>query len=398
MDFLSLPVVVVEKILTYLSYDEVSKYRMVSKGFNDICMRMLNRGFLMIERRHALALKGVKAQLPRRESERRYHPLARHCDILTSIETRISMLNMTYSKFMDCGICCFIPGKVIDEIRRVLSLVETSKTPPRAHEVLQELRDISSMAIEHFDDKVSPDLRKKLHKAVPIPEPRPSQAALLPLALRQEMLDLRRRSVLSAKLSLNIAAQYKKFYKRIVEYKQIAWRQRKIIRDLKKRQRDQDACMADLKKRIEECDIKYSKLTHTDQNVGGTVIAASANDSSESVAPLRHFGSQIKLDLSVLPIGTNKRNSNKLLPNIKPRKPQIRLPSLSEDVEMESNPVPSTSNQTPRQKTQCTMAKIRGITNEIRQLSNLSKTIEGKLKRPRVSNSEDLENKKQKLQ
>ncbi|XP_045529275.1 F-box only protein 28 isoform X1 [Pieris brassicae] len=403
MDFLSLPVVVVEKILSYLSYDEVSKYRMVSKGFNDICMRMLNRGFLMIERRHALALKGVKAQLPRRESERRYHPLARHCDILTSIETRISMLNMTYSKFMDCGICCFIPGKVIDEIRRVLSLVETSKTPPRAHEVLQELRDISSMAIEHFDDKVSPDFRKKLHEGVPIPEPRPSQVALLPLALRQEMLDLRRRTVLNAKLSLHVASQYKKFYKRIVEYRQIAWRQRKTIRDLKKRQRDQDACMADLKKRIEECDIKYSKLTHADQTVGGTVIAGnriftSANDSSGSVAPLRHFGSQIKLDLSVLPIGTNKRNSNKLLPNMKPRKPQIRLPSLSEDVDMESNPVPSTSNQTPRQKTQCTMAKIRGITNEIRQLSNLSKTIEGKLKRPRISNSEDLENKKQKLQ
>lgn len=31
--------------------------------------------------------------------------------------------------------------------------------------------------------------------------------------------------------------------------------------------------LADLKKRIEECDIKYSKLTHTDQTVGGTVIA-----------------------------------------------------------------------------------------------------------------------------
>ncbi|XP_047513704.1 F-box only protein 28 isoform X4 [Pieris napi] len=359
MDFLSLPVVVVETILSYLSYDEVSKYRMVSKGFNEICMRMLNRGFLMIERRHALALKGVKAQLPRRESERRYHPLARHCDILTSIETRISMLNMTYSKFMDCGICCFIPGKVIDEIRRVLSLVETSKTPPRAHEVLQELRDISSMAIEHFDDKVSPDFRKKLHEGVPIPEPRPSQVSLLPLALRQEMLDLRRRTILNAKLSLQVASQYKRFYKRIVEYKQIVWRQRKIIRYLKKRQRDQDACMADLKKRIEECDIKYSKLTHTDQTVGGSVIA--------------------------------------VLPNMKPRKPQIRLPSLSEDVDMDSNPVPSTSNQTPRQKTQCTMAKIRGITAEIRQLSNLSKTIEGKLKRPRISNSEELENKKQKL-
>ncbi|XP_038217320.1 F-box only protein 28 isoform X2 [Zerene cesonia] len=367
MDFLSLPVVVIENILTYLSYDEIARNRLVSKAFNDICMRMLNRGFLMIERRHALALKSVKAQLPRRESERRYHPLARHCDILTSIETRISMLNMTYSKFIDSGICCFIPGKVIDEIRRVLSIVETSKTPPRAHEVLQELRDISSMAIEHFDDKISPAFRKRLQEGVAMPPPRPSQGVLAPIAMRQEILHLRRRSILNAKLSLYLASQYKKFYKRMVEYKRIAWRQRKTIRNMNKRQRDQDSAIADLKKRIEECDIKYSELTHTNQAVGGKVIAAAA--------------------------------ATEVLPNIKPRKPLIKLPSLSEDVsdKAESNPLPSTSNQSPRQKTQCTMAKIRGITNEIRHLSNLSKSFEGKLKRPPNSNLEETECKKQKL-
>jgi len=55
----------------------------------------------------------VKAKLPRRESERRSHPLARHVDILSAVETRLSLLNMTYSKFIDLGLCCFIPGKVI---------------------------------------------------------------------------------------------------------------------------------------------------------------------------------------------------------------------------------------------------------------------------------------------
>ena len=43
-------------------------------------------------------LKGVKAKLPRRESERRNHKLSRHCDILTAIETRISLLSMTFLK------------------------------------------------------------------------------------------------------------------------------------------------------------------------------------------------------------------------------------------------------------------------------------------------------------
>lgn len=112
-------------------------------------------------RRHANDLKNIKAQLPRRESERRNHPLAKHSDILTCIETRLSMLSMTYTKYMDLGLCCFIPGKVIDEVLNILKIVETTNKPLRAHEVLQELRDISSMATDHFDDEIAPVLKQR---------------------------------------------------------------------------------------------------------------------------------------------------------------------------------------------------------------------------------------------
>jgi F-box protein 28 len=75
----------------------------------------------------------MKAKLPRRESERRAHPLARHIDVLTGIliwfcpfqifltlkilpfigiETRLSLLSMTYYKYTVVGVFCFIPGKV----------------------------------------------------------------------------------------------------------------------------------------------------------------------------------------------------------------------------------------------------------------------------------------------
>lgn len=53
---------------------------------------------------------------------------------------------------------------MIDECYKILRTI--SKSPPtdtrnwRAHEVLQELRDISSMAIEHFDEKIVPEIRK----------------------------------------------------------------------------------------------------------------------------------------------------------------------------------------------------------------------------------------------
>lgn len=55
---------------------------------------------------------------------------------------------------------------MIDEIFRVLRLVTDSKTPPRAHEILQELRDISSMAMEHFDEKILPKLKHSICTSV----------------------------------------------------------------------------------------------------------------------------------------------------------------------------------------------------------------------------------------
>ncbi|XP_067006768.1 F-box only protein 28 isoform X2 [Anabrus simplex] len=162
LHLLSLPDIVLEKILSYLCYDDIAKQRLICRQFDAMCKQLLNKGFISAEKYHSQCLKSVKSQLPRRESERRSHPMARHCDILTAIETRISMLSMTFMKYVDVGMCCFIPGKVIDEIFRVLRLLKVSKTPPRAHEILQELRDISSMAMEHFDEKIVPGLKHKV--------------------------------------------------------------------------------------------------------------------------------------------------------------------------------------------------------------------------------------------
>uniref|UniRef100_G1KZD1 F-box protein 28 n=1 Tax=Anolis carolinensis TaxID=28377 RepID=G1KZD1_ANOCA len=107
-----LPIVAIEGILGFLSYDETSQLRLVCKRMDLVCQRMLNQGFLKVERYHNLCQKQVKAQLPRRESERRNHSLARHADILAAVETRLSLLNMTFMKYVDSNLCCFIPGKV----------------------------------------------------------------------------------------------------------------------------------------------------------------------------------------------------------------------------------------------------------------------------------------------
>jgi hypothetical protein len=91
-----------------------------------------------------------------------------------------------------------------------------------------------------------------------------------------------------------------------------------------------------------------------------------------------------------------------VLPNIKPRKPLIKLPSLSEDDSEPPSKLPKLDDKvtpsTSKNKPQSTIAKIRGIANEIRTLNSLN--IEGKLKRPLSLSALDLfevEVKKQKL-
>ncbi|XP_004525425.1 uncharacterized protein LOC101449691 [Ceratitis capitata] len=159
MNLIELPDCMLMVIYEYLTYEEVSKNRLVCRRINLVCQQVLNGGFSRAVRQHTTIFKRIKSMLPRRESERRNHSLARHADILTSIETRISMLSMTYSKYIDLNLCCFIPGRVLDEIFRILLLVSKSRKTLRPHEVLQELRDISSMAIEHFDEKIATQLK-----------------------------------------------------------------------------------------------------------------------------------------------------------------------------------------------------------------------------------------------
>ncbi|XP_066303336.1 F-box only protein 28-like isoform X1 [Branchiostoma lanceolatum] len=157
-----LPDEILEMIIGYASYEQVSNLRLVCRKFDLVCQHLLNQGFVKVDMYHAQCYKTLKARLPRRESERRNHPMARHADILSAIETRLSLLGMTFMKYVDMNLCCFIPGKVVDEIYRVLWFINATPAPPRAHELLQELRDISSMAMEYFDDKIAPTLKSKI--------------------------------------------------------------------------------------------------------------------------------------------------------------------------------------------------------------------------------------------
>ncbi|KAJ8679269.1 hypothetical protein QAD02_015056 [Eretmocerus hayati] len=274
---IQLPEIVLEIILSKLTYDEIAKYRIVCKTFDGTCKKLLNRGFNMMEKYHAQCLKAVKTQLPRRESERRSHPLARHCDILTAIETRISMLSMTFIKYVDLGLCCFIPGKVIDEILRVLHLIRVSKTPPRTPEILQELRDISSMAMEHFDEKILPDFKHSIcssvvasvnsYESLMIPHhTQSSKSSLLPHSLNLEKIGqtfkkIHNRTKKNKMTVLCVKGQIGKMKLRMNRQANQMTKQSLKIQEHAKKIQDQDLQLAEMKKHLEDWEQKLGDLT-----------------------------------------------------------------------------------------------------------------------------------------
>lgn len=153
----SIPDEIVRHILQYLSFDEVSKARLASKRFNTLGGQILNDGFRRVRSFHSQCLREVKEELPRRESERRKHRLYPRHDVLQAVETRLSLLCMTYSRLIGDGQICFIPGKVLDELFRILRLVQDHEAPlQNSVPLLQEMRDISSMAMEHFEEEIQP--------------------------------------------------------------------------------------------------------------------------------------------------------------------------------------------------------------------------------------------------
>lgn len=273
---MQLPNELQEKIIRYLSYEEISHLRLVCKAFDRICQGLLNKGFTNVDRYHGQCLRNVKTQLPRRESERRNHPLARHCDILNAIETRLSLLSMTFIKYVDMNLCCFIPGKVIDEIYRVLKLVQNTKSPPRAHEILQELRDISSMAMEHFDEKIVPILKQKMLSSQPghmspttsstlglqsfigVSCPNPRDAAF-PRGLKSEMAKLQQLQKQNSTTVSMLRKEMTSSKAKVVKFEKKVQDQEKTILELNHIIADQNAKISEQEGRINEVNRKLNE-------------------------------------------------------------------------------------------------------------------------------------------
>lgn len=253
LNILYLPREINEKIISLLKYENIAHLRVVCKQFDSIAQGLLNRGLIRVDKKLNQIQRKLKSALPRRESERRQHALSRHIDVLGSIETRLSLLTMTYMKYIDCGACCFIPGKVLDELLKLLYYVESVEKVARSHELLQELRDISSMAMEHFDEHIVPTLK------VLVPACN-SSLSLRPLISGANGECFRETNMTAAltQSSRIISLPMAKVKKEMAEFQLKFIQQRKKIQDMEKKINDDSKTLSQHKTQMDDQEINLT--------------------------------------------------------------------------------------------------------------------------------------------
>jgi len=153
-----LPAELLIHILEYMTFKENSTVRLVCRRLNELCAARLNSTFSRLQNNMLGRFQTIKSQMPRRESARRNHPLARECDIVETLHMRLTLLQMTFGKHIERKHICFFPGEILDEVYRILSYITLTQPLGRAYKVTDELFDLSTMAMEYFKENIEPFL------------------------------------------------------------------------------------------------------------------------------------------------------------------------------------------------------------------------------------------------
>lgn len=158
LNLMDLPSEILDNILRHASFATVGTVRMVCRHLNQAASSLLNYEFARLRQAMQQRFQSIKAQMPRRESARRKHPLSRECDIIETVHMRLTLLHMTFGKHIERKHCCFFPGEILDEVHRILWYVEVTPTLSRAYKVTDELFDLTTMAMEYFKEHIEPTL------------------------------------------------------------------------------------------------------------------------------------------------------------------------------------------------------------------------------------------------
>jgi len=159
VSLVELPAELLVKILQYIPFKDHAYIRLVCRRLNEIAAGRLNSTFQQLQNKMLDRFQHIKAQMPRRESARRNHPLARESDIVETLHMRLTLLQMTFGKHIERKHICFFPGEILDEVYRILRYIHSTNPPlGRTYKVTDELFDLSTMAMEYFKDNIEPSL------------------------------------------------------------------------------------------------------------------------------------------------------------------------------------------------------------------------------------------------
>lgn len=158
LSILDLPVEILEKIFGYLEFNTVAHMRLVCHQMDHVCGSILNLTFQKLQAQMLSRFQAIKAQMPRRESARRNHPLACESDIIETLHMRLTLLQMSFGKHIERKHCCFFPGEILDEVYRILHHIKVTPKLQRPYKVTDELFDLSTMAMEYFKEHIEPTL------------------------------------------------------------------------------------------------------------------------------------------------------------------------------------------------------------------------------------------------
>lgn len=189
------------------------------------------------------------------------------------------MLSMTYQKHIQNGTACFIPGKIIDECYKIIRSISNSNDQQirnlRAHEILQELRDISSMAIEHFDEKIAVDLKKnRIEPLSAVPSvfdmfPRTSIDGLFSVSRNTSCTSTSSSSNtqgMDPPITTRVVKKKSKMSSLVTLYKKqskVIKAQSKQIHKMVKFMKDQKSSLISLKRRLDESEVKNREMSES---------------------------------------------------------------------------------------------------------------------------------------
>ncbi|TKR92542.1 hypothetical protein L596_007174 [Steinernema carpocapsae] len=113
-----MPIIVLQKVLKFMSFDELARIRQVTPIWDEMCGQMLNAGYY-----------DLTAQADRllTECQRRVHReahLSKPIQVLTKLQLHVINPVDIMRVAMDEGVCCFPYGKILDQAFEVLEKVK----------------------------------------------------------------------------------------------------------------------------------------------------------------------------------------------------------------------------------------------------------------------------------